>query len=67
MKKAVLALSLLAFSAPFASACEYQRSAQTNVDKTVVASIAAEQNLNMSTPVQPTADDSVQTDEADQN
>jgi len=67
MKKAILALSLLAFSAPFASACEYQRSAQAKVDKTVVASIATEQNLNMSTPSQPTTAEPTQVQEVDKN
>ncbi|RFC68427.1 MULTISPECIES: hypothetical protein [Mesorhizobium] len=67
MKKAVLAISLLAFSAPFASACEFQRSAQAKEDKTVVASVASEQNLNMSTPALPTTNEPVQTQETDQN
>jgi len=67
MKKAILALSLLAFSAPFASACEFHHSAQAEGDKAVVASIATEQNLNMSTPVRPTADEPVQSQETDQN
>lgn len=67
MKKAVLALTLLAFSGSFASACEFQRSAQAKEDKTVVASIATEQNANMSTPIQSTPNQPVQSQDVDQN
>ena len=64
MKKAILALGLLAFSAPLAGACEYQRSAQAKTDSTVVASIAKEQSQNMSTP---TSEQPIQQQETDQN
>jgi hypothetical protein len=64
MKKAILALSLLAFSAPIAGACEYQRSAQAKTDATVVASIAKEQSQNMSTPA---SEQPIQQQETDQN
>ncbi|MCO5064218.1 MAG: hypothetical protein M9924_07340 [Rhizobiaceae bacterium] len=67
MKKAVLALGLLAFSAPLAGACEYQRSAQAKVDQSVVASIASEPSTNMSTPALPDGQETVQPQDSDQN
>ena len=66
MKKAVLARGLLAFSAPLAGACEYQRSAQAKVDQTVVASIADETSPNMSKPVQPVQQEAVQPQDTNQ-
>lgn len=67
MKKAVLALGLLAFSAPLAGACEYQRSAQAKADPTVVASIAKKQQINMSTPAQAASEEAIQPQNSEQN
>lgn len=67
MKKAVLALGLLAFSAPVAGACEYKRSVQADTDKTVVASIAKDKATNMSTPAQPATGEAAQPQITDQN
>lgn len=66
MKKAVLALGLLAFSAPLAGACEYHRSAEAKTDPTVVASVAKDQPV-MSMPAQPATDDTIQPVDTDQD
>ena len=66
MKKAVLALGIIALSAPLANACEYQRSAQAKLDKTVVASVS-EPAINMSTPTRNAEEQAIQPQDADPN
>lgn len=51
--KAILTVSIFALSVATASACDFQRSAQSATDDTVVASITTEGEAQMSTPVMP--------------
>lgn len=51
--KAILTVSILALSVATASACGFNRTAQTSTDSTVVASITTEGEKQMSTPVLP--------------
>lgn len=51
--KAILTVSIFALSVATASACDYQRTAQSSTDDTVVASITTEGEAQMSTPVLP--------------